>query len=89
MLFGEVQPGGGQPIPIAVRLVWEAAKVVKIPIIGMGGIYSAADAVEFFIAGASAVAVGTANFLEPTTALTVAAGSASDLALHALTPQRS
>ncbi|TAN37748.1 MAG: dihydroorotate dehydrogenase [Verrucomicrobia bacterium] len=70
--------------PIAVRLVWEAAKAVKIPIIGIGGIYSAADALEFFIAGASAVAVGTANFLEPTTALTVADGLRDYLARHKL-----
>jgi len=70
--------------PIAVRLVWEAAKAVKIPIIGMGGIYSATDAVEFFIAGASAVAVGTANFMEPATALNVAAGLRDYLARHQL-----
>ena len=60
--------------PIAIKLVWEAAKAVKIPIIGMGGIQSAADALEFIIAGASAVAVGTANFYEPQTALQVIAG---------------
>jgi dihydroorotate dehydrogenase (NAD+) catalytic subunit len=60
--------------PIAVKLVWEAAKAVKIPIIGMGGIQNAADAIEFMMAGASAVAVGTANFYEPQTALQVIAG---------------
>jgi dihydroorotate dehydrogenase (NAD+) catalytic subunit len=60
--------------PIAIKLVWEAAKAVKIPIIGMGGIQSAADAIEFLMAGASAVAVGTANFYEPQTALHVIAG---------------
>ena len=60
--------------PIAVKLVWEAAKAVKIPIIGMGGIETAADAIEFFLAGATAVAVGTANFFEPQTALRVIAG---------------
>ncbi|MFO1477852.1 MAG: dihydroorotate dehydrogenase [Verrucomicrobiota bacterium] len=60
--------------PIAVKLVWEAAKAVKIPIIGMGGIQSAPDAIEFFMAGASAVAVGTANFYEPRTALDVVSG---------------
>ena len=60
--------------PIAIKLVWEAAKAVKIPIIGMGGIQSAADAIEFLMAGASAVAVGTANFYEPQTALEVVAG---------------
>jgi dihydroorotate dehydrogenase (NAD+) catalytic subunit len=60
--------------PIAIKLVWEAAKVVKIPIIGMGGIQSAADAIEFMMAGATAVAVGTANFYEPQSALHVIAG---------------
>jgi dihydroorotate dehydrogenase (NAD+) catalytic subunit len=60
--------------PIAIKLVWEAAKVVKIPIIGMGGIQSATDAIEFMLAGATAVAVGTANFYEPQTALQVIAG---------------
>ncbi len=60
--------------PIALKLVWEAAKAVKIPIIGMGGIQSAADAIEFIMAGATAVAVGTANFYEPQTPLQVIAG---------------
>ena len=60
--------------PISIKLVWEAAKAVKIPIIGMGGIQSAADAIEFLMAGATAVAVGTANFYEPPTALQVLAG---------------
>lgn len=60
--------------PIAVKLVWEAAKAVKIPIIGMGGIQNADDAIEFLMAGATAVAVGTANFYEPLTALQVIAG---------------
>lgn len=60
--------------PIAVKLVWEAAQVVDIPIIGMGGIYSPEDAIEFIIAGASAVAVGTANFTDPSTAVRVVDG---------------
>ena len=60
--------------PIAVKLVWDAARAVRIPIIGMGGIQNADDAVEFLMAGAAAVAVGTANFYEPQTALQVAAG---------------
>jgi dihydroorotate dehydrogenase (NAD+) catalytic subunit len=60
--------------PIAIKLVWEAAKAVKIPIIGMGGIQTTADAIEFLMAGASAVAVGTASFYEPQTALHVIAG---------------
>lgn len=60
--------------PIAIKLVWEAAQAVKIPIIGMGGIQNAADAIEFMMAGATAVAVGTANFYEPQTALHVIKG---------------
>jgi dihydroorotate dehydrogenase (NAD+) catalytic subunit len=60
--------------PIAIKLVWEAANAVKIPIIGMGGIQTAADAIEFMMAGATAVAVGTANFYEPQTSLQVIAG---------------
>jgi dihydroorotate dehydrogenase (NAD+) catalytic subunit len=60
--------------PIAIKLVWEAAQAVKIPIIGMGGIQNAADAIEFMMAGATAVAVGTANFYEPQTALQVITG---------------
>lgn len=51
--------------PIALRMVWECHKAVRIPIIGMGGIISAEDAIEFMLAGASAVAVGTANFVNP------------------------
>lgn len=57
--------------PIAVKLIWEAAKVVDIPIIGMGGITSPEDAIEFILAGATAVAVGTANFTDPSTAVRV------------------
>jgi dihydroorotate dehydrogenase (NAD+) catalytic subunit len=60
--------------PIAIKLVWETAKAVKIPVIGMGGIQTAGDAIEFLMAGATAVAVGTANFYEPQTALQVIAG---------------
>ncbi len=51
--------------PIAVRMVYEAAKAVKIPIIGMGGICNAEDAIEFMMAGATAVSVGAANFINP------------------------
>ncbi|HEY1489478.1 MAG TPA: dihydroorotate dehydrogenase [Verrucomicrobiae bacterium] len=60
--------------PAAVKLVWEAAQAVKVPIIGMGGIQNADDAIEFLMAGAAAVAVGTANFYEPQTPLQVIAG---------------
>ena len=51
--------------PVAVRMVYQAAHAVNIPIIGMGGIASAEDAIEFILAGASAVSVGTANFHNP------------------------
>jgi dihydroorotate dehydrogenase (NAD+) catalytic subunit len=51
--------------PIAVRMVWECAREVKIPIIGMGGITNARDALEFMLAGATAVQIGTANFVDP------------------------
>lgn len=60
--------------PIAVRMVWQCAQRVKIPIIGMGGIASAEDALEMIMAGASAVSVGTANFHDQTTALKVIDG---------------
>ncbi len=62
--------------PIAVRMVWQAAQVAKVPIIGMGGIMSANDALEFIIAGATAVQVGTANFIEPDSSVRVAEGIA-------------
>ena len=60
--------------PVALRLVWEVYKSVSIPIVGMGGIMTATDAVEFFIAGASAVAVGTANFVNPQASMEVVKG---------------
>lgn len=53
--------------PIALRMVWQVASAVECPVIGMGGVATAEDAVEFLLAGASAVAVGTANFVDPTT----------------------
>ncbi len=60
--------------PIAVRMVWEAAQAVKIPIVGMGGIVCAEDAVEFLIAGATAVQVGTASYADPRAVERVSAG---------------
>jgi dihydroorotate dehydrogenase (NAD+) catalytic subunit len=62
--------------PIALRMVYEAAKAVKIPVIGLGGIANGEDAAEFLIAGAQAVEVGTANFADPTTPERVAQGLA-------------
>ena len=60
--------------PVALRMVWQTAKVVSIPIIGMGGISSCEDAIEFLLAGASAVQVGTYNFVEPTITTKIASG---------------
>lgn len=60
--------------PVAVRMVWQVSQAVSIPVIGMGGITCARDAAEFMLAGASAVAVGTANFMDPTTAVGVVEG---------------
>jgi len=57
--------------PVAVRMVWQAAKAVDLPIIGMGGIMTYEDALEFILAGASAVAVGTANFVNPRATLDI------------------
>ena len=51
--------------PVALRMVWQVAKALKIPVIGIGGIMSATDAIEFFLAGASAIQVGTASFIDP------------------------
>jgi dihydroorotate dehydrogenase (NAD+) catalytic subunit len=60
--------------PIAVRMVWEVYQKVKIPIIGMGGIMDAASALEFFICGATAVSVGTANFINPKASIEIIEG---------------
>lgn len=60
--------------PVAVRMVYQAANAVKIPVIGMGGIMTAEDAMEFILAGATAVAVGTANFVNPNATVEIAAG---------------
>ena len=55
-------------------MVWQVARAVKIPVIGLGGIMNARDAVEFLLAGATAIQIGTANFIDPTVTLKVAEG---------------
>lgn len=60
--------------PVAVRMVWQTSRAVNIPVIGMGGILNAEDAVEFMLAGATAVAVGTANFVNPSAASDIVQG---------------
>ena len=68
--------------PIALRMVWQVAKAVKIPIIGLGGIMNARDAVEFLLAGASAIQIGTANFIDPTITVKVVEGVNDYLERH-------
>ena len=70
--------------PVAVRMVWQAAHAVKIPVIGMGGITCAEDAMEFLMAGATAVAVGTAHFRDPGASVKVAEGIRSFLETHGI-----
>jgi dihydroorotate dehydrogenase (NAD+) catalytic subunit len=60
--------------PVALRMVWQVAKAVKIPVIGMGGISTATDAVEFMLAGATAIQVGTANFVDPMACINIIDG---------------
>lgn len=60
--------------PVALRMVWQVAKAVKIPVIGLGGISCAKDAIEFLMAGATAIEIGTANFLDPTVSIKVRDG---------------
>ncbi|MBQ2410568.1 MAG: dihydroorotate dehydrogenase [Anaerovibrio sp.] len=73
-LLGNITGGLSGPAvkPIAVRMVWQAAQAVKIPILGLGGITCGEDAVEFLLAGASAVAVGAENFVHPDAVVRVA-----------------
>ena len=68
--------------PVALRMVWQVARAVHIPVIGLGGISNAVDAVEFLLAGASAVEIGTANFVDPTISAQVAQGIDEYLERH-------
>ena len=68
--------------PVALRMVWQVAKAVKIPVIGLGGISNAADAVEFLLAGATAIQIGTANFIDPAISAKVASGIEDYLIRH-------
>ncbi|NTW25243.1 MAG: dihydroorotate dehydrogenase [Lentimicrobium sp.] len=68
--------------PVALRMVWQVAKAVKIPVIGIGGITTATDAIEFLLAGASAIQVGTANFVDPQATVKIIAGIEDYLKRH-------
>ena len=74
--------------PIAVRMVWQVAQAVKIPVIGLGGIMNGRDAVEFMLAGATAVQIGTANFIDPQTSIKVIDFIANYLTRHGLAGAR-
>lgn len=65
--------------PIALRMVWQVAQAIKVPVVGMGGIMNATDAIEFMLVGASAIQVGTANYIDPTITLQVIDGIAAYL----------
>lgn len=71
--------------PIALRMVWQTAQAVKVPIIGMGGIASATDAIEFLLAGASAVEVGTYNFVDPSVTTLIVDGIEDYMRRHGFT----
>lgn len=71
--------------PIALRMVWQTAQTVKVPIIGMGGIASATDAIEFLLAGASAVEVGTYNFVDPSVTTQIVDGIEDYMRRHGFT----
>jgi dihydroorotate dehydrogenase (NAD+) catalytic subunit len=60
--------------PVALRMVWQVANAVKIPVIGMGGIMNSDDAIEFILAGASAIQVGTASFIDPQASVKILEG---------------
>lgn len=68
--------------PVALRMVWQVAKAVKVPVIGMGGIMNATDAIEFMLAGATAIQVGTGNFIDPTLTIKVLEGIEDYLRRH-------
>jgi len=68
--------------PIALRMVWQVSKAVKVPVIGMGGIMNATDVIEFMLAGASAVQVGTANFIDPNVTMKIIDGLEAYCRLH-------
>ena len=68
--------------PVAVRMVWQVAHAVRIPVVGLGGIMTAEDAIEFLMAGASAVEVGTANFIDPAVSVKIAQGISNWLDAH-------
>jgi len=85
-ILGETTGGLSGPAikPIALRMVWEVCRSVEVPVIGMGGITTPSDAVEFIIAGATAIAVGTATFYHPDAAATISDGIVQYMSTHGI-----
>jgi dihydroorotate dehydrogenase (NAD+) catalytic subunit len=71
--------------PVALRMVWQVSQAVKVPVIGLGGISSAADAIEFMLAGATAIQVGTANFVDPLVTVKIIQGIEDYMQRHGVT----
>ena len=70
--------------PVALRMVWQVARAVNIPVVGLGGIMNATDAIEFLMAGATAIEIGTANFIDPTVTVKVIEGMGEWLDCHGI-----
>ncbi len=89
-VLGNITGGLSGPAikPVALRMVWEVARVVNIPVIGIGGIMTATDAIEFMIAGATAVQIGTASFVNPTVCIEIINGIQDYLVRHEVTHVR-
>jgi len=83
-ILGTITGGLSGPAikPIALRMVWDVFKAVKVPVIGMGGIMNAADAIEFILAGSTAIQVGTANFIDPTVSIKILEGIKDYMSRH-------
>ena len=89
-VLGNITGGLSGPAikPVALRMVWEVARVINIPVIGIGGIMTATDAIEFMIAGATAVQIGTASFVNPTVCIEIINGIQDYLVRHEVTHVR-
>ena len=74
--------------PVALRMVWQVFEAVKIPVVGLGGIMNATDAIEFMLAGATAIEIGTANFIDPTVTMKVIDGIEEYLHRHGFSAVR-
>ncbi len=83
-ILGTITGGLSGPAikPIALRMVWDVFKAVKVPVIGMGGIMNATDAIEFLLAGSSAIQVGTVNYIDPAISIKILEGIEDYMVRH-------